>query len=286
MSPTDKTADTASQAELLKRRSERIVLRLPIEVKGTARDGKPFRERTHTQAINRHGARIVLHREPQPGSRVTIFNLQNNMACPFRVVGRVGKPTDDEAEWGVECLEPDINFWGIFFPLKDEAAPPPEELIDVLLECTRCHSRELAQLSLEDYQTITNSSMVARHCSKCQTGTDWTFGFVNGDLSEAFPVSGTTSQPPAPAGIDRRRFKRMPVKLPVRIRLEEIGETENLSRGGVCFSSTLTLKVGDVIMLTMGYKPGSGSQEIPGRIVWRQPIEGSDRSLYGVQLEG
>lgn len=284
MAPADETADAAFQAEQLNRRSERIVLRLPIEVKGITPDGMPFLERTHTLAINRHGARIVLHQKPQPGSRVTILNLQNNMGCPFKVVGRVGKPTNDEAEWGVECLQPDINFWGIFFPLKDEAKPAPE-LIDVLLECTRCHFRELAQLSLEDYQTITSRSRLPRSCAKCQTATDWTFGFVGGDLSEAFPTPGA-SCPPAPAsGVERRRFKRVPVKLPVCIGLEEIGETENLSHGGLCFSSALSLKVGDVIMVTLGYRPGSDGKEIPCRIVWRQAIEGSTRTLYGVQLE-
>lgn len=285
MTPGDQISEAASQAAKLQRRSERIHIRLPIEVKGTAQDGKPFRERTHTVAINRHGARIVLHQAPQPESRLTILNLQNKMACPFRVVGRVGMPRGDEAEWGVECLEPDINFWGIFFPLKNETAPPAEELIDVLLECTRCHFRELAQLTLEDYQTISSRSKLARSCPKCQTGTDWTFGFVEGDPTEAIPASSTPSQPAPAQGIERRRFKRVPVKLPVRIRMEDVGETENLSHGGVCFSSALPLKLGDVVMITVGYQPGRSNKEHLGRIVWRQPIQGSSRSLYGLQLE-
>jgi hypothetical protein len=285
MAPADRTSDTAFQAEKLQRRSERIHIRIPIEVKGTAVDGKLFRERSYTVAINRHGARIVLHREPQPNSRLTIFNLQNNMACPFRVVGMAGKPTNEAAEWGVECLEPDINFWGIFFPLKNEAAPPAEELIDVLLECMQCRFRELAQLTLEDYQTISSRSRLARPCSKCRASTEWTFGFVEGDHAEALPSPGMPSQPAPAWGAERRRFKRVPIKLPVRIRLEEIGETENLSHGGVCFSSTLPLKVGDVVMVTVGYEPGRGFKERPGRIVWHQAIEGSPRSLYGVQLE-
>ncbi len=272
------------QMEGLNRRSERILLRLPIEVKGTAADGKPFRERTHTVAINRHGARIVLHRELDPNSRLTLINLQNNIACPFRVVGRVGNPAGQEAEWGVECLEADINFWGIFFPLKDEAAST-EERIDVLLECSRCHNRELAQLTLDDYQTITSHSVLSRSCSGCRAVTDWTFGFVEGDVGEAFATSGATSEPVPFRGIDRRRSKRVAVKLPVRIRMEEIGETENLSHGGVCFSSTLMLKIGDVVMLTVGYAFGKENLEAPARVVWREELEGSNRILYGVQLE-
>ena len=280
----DKTTPATSEAEQTKRRSERILLRLPIEVKGTTREGKPFRERTHTQEINHHGARIVMHRELQPGSRITVYNLQNNSACPFRVVGRVGKLAGERVEWGVECLEPDNNFWGIFFPSKAESAPA-EELIDVLLECTGCHLRELAQLNLEDYQTISSRSRLPRPCSKCRTCTDWTFGFVEGDPSEATKAAYTPTQPASASGIERRGSKRVPVKLPIRIRMEEIAETENLSHGGVCFSSARLLKVGETVMVTVGYQPGRSGHEVAGRIMWREAVAGSQRTLYGVQLE-
>jgi len=276
-------AEAPTQVERLKRRTERILLRIPIEVKGAVRGGKAFQESTYTLAINRHGARIALNHEVHSEARLTITNLQNRMSCPFRVVGRAGKRTGEQAEWGVECLKPEVNFWGIFFPLKADT-PTAEELIDALLECSRCHSRELAQLTLDDYQTMTNRASLPRACTTCKARTEWTFGFIEGDLRETF-APPTVPWTAAPARIiERRRAKCVAVKLPVRLRLEEIGQTENLSHSGVCFSSNLIMKVGDLVMVTVGYEPGGRNKEIPGRVVWRQQIEGSPRALYGVQL--
>ena len=106
-----------------RRRTERILLRIPIEVKGTRADGTPFRERTYTVAVNRYGARVAMSNELELESRLTITNLQNKLTAPFRVVGRVGKSLSEAPEWGVECLEPNINFWGIFFPEKGDKLP-------------------------------------------------------------------------------------------------------------------------------------------------------------------
>jgi hypothetical protein len=273
-----------SKAGISGRRSERILLRIPIEVAGTGADGKPFKEKTCTLAINRHGARIVLNQALQPDARLNITNHQNAMSCAFRVVMSTGHTLGEGSEWGVECLNPGINFWGIFFPTKS-AIPPAQELIDVLLECSKCHSRELAQLTLEQYHTIIAQPSLSRGCANCRKKTEWIFSFVESDRGGK-PATG---MPPAstasPNYAEKRRAKRMTIKLPVRIRLEEIGRTENLSKTGVCFASQLIMKVGDRVMLTVGYTTGGNEHEVRGRIVWRQQIEGTSRGLYGVQLE-
>jgi len=75
------------------------------------------------------------------------------------------------------------------------------------------------------------------------------------------------------------------MRLPVRIRLEEIGETENLSPSGLCFSSELAIRVGDRVWLTVGYIPGGNEKEVAARILWRKELAGGKRALYGVQLE-
>ncbi len=98
------------------RRTERILLRIPIAVLGKGAGGKPFREKTHTLVINRHGASILMKHELQPGDRVEITNLQNQRSAPFRVVGKVGNPLGEGPEWAVECLDPKVSFWDIFFP--------------------------------------------------------------------------------------------------------------------------------------------------------------------------
>ncbi len=100
----------------MQRQSERVLLRIPVEVQGKGADGKPFSEKTFTLVVNRNGAQIALRNSPRPDDRITISNPLKRMSCPFRVVRRVVKSLGEGPEWGVECLEPEIDLWGISFP--------------------------------------------------------------------------------------------------------------------------------------------------------------------------
>lgn len=274
-----------------RRRTERVLLRIPIEVKGEQPDGNPFVERTFTLVLNRDGGRISLKSSLQKGDQITITNLQNRVSCPFRVVERTTDLLGDgPPEWGVECLEPEVDFWGINFP-KKASGPVPTEMIDALLECSNCQSRELAQLVLEQYRTLTSRSSLSRACTKCGAETEWTFGFVEAEPDEVIPTQPAPAEEAAPEekGAERRRAKRVTIKLPVRICLEdgreEIARTENLSKTGVCFASGLEMERGEILRLTVGYAPGSNEAAIQARVMWRRAIEGSNRALYGVHLE-
>jgi PilZ domain-containing protein len=274
-----------------RRRSERVLLRIPIEVKGTGADAKPFTEKTFTLVVNGDGARISLKAKLRQGDQLTITNLQTKISCPFRVVHRTTDLLGEgPPEWGVECLEPEVNFWGIVFP-KKAADTAKQELIDALLECSKCNFRELAQLALEQYRALVSQSSLTRNCTKCGAETEWGFGFVEAGPEEAIPSQAAPSAEPSSSGggAERRRAKRVTVKLPVRIRLEdgreEIARTENLSKTGVCFASDIVMREGEVVQLTVGYTPGHNEAAIPARVVWRRSIEGSNRALYGVHLE-
>jgi len=270
-----------------RRRSQRLPLRVPILVEGRTVDGNTFQDKTYTLEINRHGARIVLQSNPQPGGRVAITNLQTKSKCTFQVVSRPGKPLDKDkgTEHGVECLDRRINIWGISFPESEGTAPDQGE-VDVLLECSKCRSREPARLTQSQYQTIVTHSSVRRSCLKCEAITEWGVVYLNGDTQGGTPRPHTglpTAAPPMPR--EQRRERRLTMRLPVRIRLEEIGETENLSPSGLCFSSELTIRVGDRVWLTVGYAPGGNEKEVAARVLWRKELAGSKRALYGVQLE-
>lgn len=271
------------------RRSERVLLRIPIEVKGTQENGKPFKEKAFTLVVNRHGARISLNNTPRVEDRLTITNLQTEISCPFRVVRRLANSLGEGPEWGVECLEPEVNFWGIFFPSKT-AAPTEEELIDALLECSVCRYRELAQLSLNQYRSLASQGGLQRDCSQCGRLTDWKFGFAEAEMEESPAAEQATAAATSAAGAgpERRRAKRLTIKLPVRIRLldggEEVTRTENISRTGVCFVSDLAAKEGETIYVTVGYTSQTPQPEIPARVVWRRTAAGMDKCYYGVHL--
>lgn len=278
------------RAQEQSRRSERVLLKIPIQVRGRGADGKKFTEKTFTLVINRDGARISLENSLRAGARITVTNLQNDVSVPFRVVGQMSKSLGEGTEWGVECLEPESQIWGISFPMK-VGAPAPYDLVDALLECSSCHFRELAQLTLDQYRALIAESPLRRDCARCEGVTAWVFGFVEAEAKEAAADQSAPpiATPPPVPGAERRRAKRMTVKLPVRIRVldggEEVTRTENLSKTGVCFISNLVMGEGEQILLTLSYSAGSNEAEIPARVVWRRRLEGLAKAVYGVHLE-
>jgi hypothetical protein len=262
------------------RRSERVFLRIPIEIAGKDSKGRDFRAKSFTVVINRHGARVSAGPSLLfVGQRIAITNLQNGASCPFRVVGQVGRSLGEGPEWGVESLDPSVEIWGITFPSRLES-PLEKERVDALLECGGCSSRELAKLTIEEYHTLASTEILRRRCEKCGQPTPWRFGSAEAD-TEVIPESGA-------AAAERRRARRHTVRLPVRVRLADgrtsVARTENLSRTGVCFVSDVPMEPGQLIQLTVGYWSGGHQEEATAKIVWRRPMEGSSRFVYGVQL--
>jgi len=302
------------------RRTERVLLKVPIKVQGANPEGKTFSENTHTLVINRHGARIAVRAPLRPGDEIKVTNLYSNLTYPFRVVCRVGKSLGEGPEWGVECLEPEANVWGIQFPQK-KRAPGEVQSISALLECTQCASRELVEVAQGQYRTLIREFLLRRNCLKCGTTTAWQFSFVDdgweesSSLAQAAPAvlgaestSDLAPQPlatsptvaPLPAAAaepapvkterkERRRVKRVTLKLPVRIRLQDgqqdVTRTENFSKPGACVISKLALHENASVLLTMGYTGGSGDLEAPARVVWQKPMEGTQMVIYGVDFE-
>jgi len=272
------------------RRTTRVLLSVPIKVSGIAADGQPFEEKTFTVMIDGHGAQIVLTNPPRPGGRLEITNLRSGKTCPFRLVRRISKSSRPEDEWGVECLEPEACFWGIYFPTKPSPPMPAEtEIIEAWLECHRCGSQEMAQLTPEDYKTLGKHPFLRRECTQCATSTTWGYSYI--EAEEAILVNpDVLAEPARPGGLEKRKARRLTLKLPVRIRLadgrEEPAGTENLSKIGLCLISGAKMREGESIRLVFGYTvPGSGT-EVVGRVVRRQELAGTNRAIYGVRLEG
>jgi hypothetical protein len=190
----------------------------------------------------------------------------------------------------VKSLEPDVEIWGVYFPTRAEE-PSQVDVIHVLLECQVCLSREMAALTVPQYRRLLAQSSLPRLCPKCSGTRDWKLGFVEVELEEVSPslavAAGSESTPRQ--GVDKRRDKRLVVKLPLRVRLPDGGEetstTENISKSGLCFACRLEMQKGDVVYVSVGlHSPGEG-RDVPARIMWRRPSD-DGRSFYGARLEG
>jgi len=99
-----------------KRRSERVLIRVPIEVRGEGIDGSPFAGPGHTATVNRYGALVLLTARLKPDSQLTLINKFSQDTETFRVVWSAEKPSEGGYESGIEALAPRDDFWGIRFP--------------------------------------------------------------------------------------------------------------------------------------------------------------------------
>ncbi len=272
-----------------KRRSKRPLLRIPIRIEGKNAGGQSFFEDTYTLAINRNGGRICLQAPLRVGDIVRITNHSTHKTCPFRVVVSLERSYGPKPEWGIECLHPETNFWGVYFPEQREERKEAAAL-DVLLQCCACHTREMAQLPLEKYRELNERAQLRRPCGQCQRTTDWRIGFVEVLHTEAVAAAdaGESSKEIHRAAQERRQTRRFVAMLPLRVRNREgretLATTENLSRTGLCFISDMAMEEGDPIFLTVAPGGIHPPQEIPARIAWRRPVGTSGKFFFGVRL--
>ena len=272
------------------RRSERVLLRIPIRVEGKDALGNAFEETTSTLVVNRSGGLIVVSRTLQPGAVIKITNLRNKISCSFQVVMRAAKSLSGTPEWGVKCLEPEAEIWGVHFVTRTEE-PSQADLIHVLLECQECFSREMAALTVQQYRKLVAQSSLPRPCPKCGATRDWKFGFIEVEREEVLPSlpEPTASGLTPPGEAEKRQDKRLAVKLPLGVRLpdgsEETSTTENVSKSGLCFACDLEMQIGDRVYVRVGTNGPGEERDIPARVMWRRPAKDKGRAFYGVKLE-
>jgi PAS domain S-box-containing protein len=105
--------------EPARRRSDRALITVPVQVTGTDEAGEVFSEKTCTTAVSRYGCGISLPRALRPNEEVRISRLDNGDWQTGRVVGRMNVQSDYPL-YGVEIVRPCDEFWGVHFSSSDE----------------------------------------------------------------------------------------------------------------------------------------------------------------------
>jgi hypothetical protein len=105
-----------------RRRSMRVLLSVPIHVKGKTTAGEDFAEETRTLVVNAHGALISLAAHVAANQTITIANKATQQSMECRVV-YVGNAQGGKSQMGVEFAEPSPAFWQIDFPPDDWVVP-------------------------------------------------------------------------------------------------------------------------------------------------------------------
>jgi len=99
-----------------RRRGERVLIRVPVLVNGTGKDGKPVHSPAEAVVVNRNGALLRVPQRLKTGSTLEVYQGQEKKPLVFRVIWCSDRPREGRHDVGVELLHPCEELWGIRFP--------------------------------------------------------------------------------------------------------------------------------------------------------------------------
>jgi hypothetical protein len=115
-SGTNKTASTMEERN--RRRSERVVLRVPLQLSAKMPDGKRISIEVYSLVVNAHGGLLDVGMELLGGQQVILSNPRNEKVASGKIV-RV--EASDEGRFSIAfAFEfPAPSFWPVSFPPAD-----------------------------------------------------------------------------------------------------------------------------------------------------------------------
>ena len=99
------------------RRSERVLLDVPVVIRGESPDQRAFREETFTVTVNAHGALLMMASKVSVGQKLVLTN-PNRDEREGRV-SYMGATYAGLAQVAVEFTHPAPEFWPV-------SSPPPD----------------------------------------------------------------------------------------------------------------------------------------------------------------
>ena len=100
------------------RRSRRVIIDVPLVVRGEAEDKHLFREETFTLTISAHGGLVVLENRVDLGQKIMLMNPKTWDECEG-TVAFLGPPYAGLCTVGIQFAKPTPEFWAITSPPAD-----------------------------------------------------------------------------------------------------------------------------------------------------------------------
>jgi len=107
-----------------KRRSQRLILRVPVVAYQAQSPGQSVSEETYTLVISAHGALINLENKISPYESVLLKHAISGEEQECRVVYTRGSSIIGPTEVGLEFRRPAPDFWNIAHPPTDRMSGP------------------------------------------------------------------------------------------------------------------------------------------------------------------
>ncbi len=264
------------------RRSDRLMLTIPLRAHGVDARGEAFETSARTVNLGLHGAQVYVPRPLESGQTLRLINVMAKVEADFRVVGMLSTLTEKGGNYGLECLDAKANIWQIQFPVASNGDGGDAK---ALLECRICKTVRLVNLSLGELEALRTAGIVGKSCQTCKAVTPARFAEIR--VANLAFEGGWMS---AVARLAKpRRHRRVCLQLPLGVRDSldgvEVTRTENVSRGGFCFSSEKDYQAGQQVMVAFPGETVSRLMEVPGQIVWQRRPEKAKRKVYGMHCE-
>lgn len=268
------------------RRSDRISIAVPIQVKGTDSTGKSFDVKTRTLMIGRYGAMILLAYPLGSGQELTIRCIGTALEARGRVVGQLGAAAEGNF-YGVEILDSEVNLWEINFPAATESEMAAGR---VLLECSRCHASEVVYLNILEIEIFDKNQCVSRPCQPCNDVTIWNHASLHKLLAEPITLPADIVGQPEPAAPQRTENERIDPRINLRLAGciktaqygEDVGVADNVSEAGACFRSQRQYAGGTIVGAAIPYVEGRPNVFVQARITWSQYRAVEGLKVYGL----
>jgi PilZ domain-containing protein len=259
------------------RRSARISIQIPVQVFGVESSGTTFCDLARTESVSEHGGCLVMKRVLVPQQELRLRRLLGE-EITVRVIGEVRR-TAEGILYGVSFLEGSFDYWGIHFP----ASALKLALYRVLLECSRCTTREVVPLNDRQLAALDDEERLQRTCEKCDQQTDWVRTELAIGLNPA--KKGQVARAVAKTDENRRKSLRARLKLTACIRKpgsEEIVPIVDVSRGGLRFRSERIYGSGNWVQVAVPFTMNTANIFVPAQVIWHDDDAGPDHE-YGLK---
>ncbi len=104
-----------------RRRGERVLIRIPVQVHGLSKDNKIVTEDAETVVVSRIGGLLRCRTAFKMGGNAEVTNGFTKKGEKFRVVWVSDQAKQGFFDVGIEFLTPAEEFWGISFPAPARA---------------------------------------------------------------------------------------------------------------------------------------------------------------------
>lgn len=269
------------------RRSDRISIVLPVEASGVDGEDHPFIDTATTVVLNRHGAKVSLKRNLKLGQTISLLRKLPN-GTQRKAEARIVVSEKDGGgtpSYGITFADPETDFWGIEFPPRTQSS---HGVVQLLVECSHCHSQELAYLDGRELKEFEADRLFARQCRTCEAPTIWKPPHEGASRQHA-PHDARREAAEAilsTAESNAREKPRYDTRLTACVRVggqEEIAVCENVSNQGVAFRSKRSFEVGAQIEVAVPFTAGTANVFIPAVIVHSRPLPSAGLHRHGAK---